>query len=399
MSLAQLDPVTASVLKLADRLQAVEVEPLPLSQLAGRVLAESLLADRDNPPLDVSAMDGYAIRTVDSAQGSFPIVARATAGSPPLKMQALSTIQIFTGSPVPEGADCVVPREQTRETAERMELDVPADQLKVGQNIRYRGENARAGSQVLASGTLLNSTAIAAVASVAGRQLQVYRKVKVAIVNTGDELVSPGYPVADWQIHDSNGPTLAAAVARTDWLKLCARVRASDQLSTISETLANLLPAVDAIVVTGGVSVGDTDHVPAAITKLGGEIVFHRLPIRPGKPVLGAIMPEGKLIVGLPGNPVSVAVTATVVALPMLRKLGGLSPLMPPHPRVLIGNHDDKQLKLQWYRLVELTDEGEVNYIDSRGSGDLISLARSAGFVTLPPGMSGPGPWPLTLWN
>jgi molybdopterin molybdotransferase len=398
MLLPQIDAVSEAVLRLADRLHTVEVESLPLSQLAGRVLAEPLLADRDNPPLDVSAMDGYAIRLADAECGSLPIIARATAGSPPVELQPQGAVQIFTGAPIPIGADCVIPREQTREAPDRVELD-PVGELKAGQHIRYRGENARVGSQVLAAGTLLNSTAVAAVASVAGPQLSVHRKIKVAIVNTGDELVSPGQPASDWQIRDSNGPTLAAALARAEWMKLCARVRAADQLSTISETLSNLLPAADAIVVTGGVSVGDTDHVPAAIEKLGGEIVFHRLPIRPGKPVLGAIMPEGKLIIGLPGNPVSVAVTSVVVALPLLRKLGGLAPLMTGHPRVLIANPDDKQLKLQWYRLVEVTADGEVRYVDSRGSGDLISLAHSAGFVTIPPGMSGSGPWPLTLWS
>lgn len=399
MLLPQLDPVTNAVLLLADLLRAVEVESLPVSQTSGRVLARPLLADRDHPPLDVSAMDGYAIRLADAELGSLPITGRATAGLAPPELKPQTAVQIFTGAPVPAGCDCVIPREQTREAPDRVELTNPPTELKPGQHIRYRGENARSGSEVLAAGTFLNSSAVAAVASVAGPYVDGFRKVRVAIVNTGDELVTAGQPAQDWQIRDSNGPTLAATLASIQWLEITARVRSADQLSTVSERLAALLPAADAIIVTGGVSVGDTDHVPAAIAKLGGEIVFHRLPIRPGKPVLGAIMPEGKLIIGLPGNPVSVAVTASVVAMPLLRKLGGLRPIMPAQPRVLIGNHDDKQLQLQWYRLVEITEQGVVNYVDSRGSGDLISLSHSRGFVTVPPGMSGPGPWPLTLWN
>lgn len=398
MLLPQIDPVADAVYRLAERLRPVGLESLPLSQLAGRVLAEPLLADRDNPALDVSAMDGYAIRAADAAEGSLPVVGRALAGSPPLTLQPHTAVQIFTGAAVPVGADCVIPREQTRESPDRVELDLPVEELKAGQHIRYRGENARAGSEVLIPGTLLSGAAVAAVASVAGPHLSVHQKVKVAIVNTGDELVSPGQPAADWQIRDSNGPTLATVLAHVEWVKLCARVRTADQLSTISETIANLLPAVDAVILTGGVSVGDADHVPAAIQALGGEIVFHRLPIRPGKPVLGATLPQGKLVVGLPGNPVSVAVTATVVAMPLLRKLAGLRPLILPRPRVLVSNPDDRQLQLHWHRLVELTAEGDVKYVDSRGSGDLISLAHSSGFVTIPPGMGGPGPWPLTLW-
>lgn len=399
MALPQIDPVASALLQLADRLSAVPLERLPLSQVAGRVLAEPLLADRDNPPLDVSAMDGYAIRLADAHRGTLSIAGVATAGSPPVALPPQRAVQIFTGAPVPFGADCVIPREQTREAPDQVELAVAAEQLSPGQHIRIRGENAKAGSQVLPAGTVLSSHAVAAVASVAGPELAVHHKVKVAIVNTGDELVSPGQAASEWQIRDSNGPTLATSLAGHEWIKLCARVRAADQLSAVSETLANLLPVADVIVVTGGVSVGDTDHVPAAIEKLGGEIVFHRLPIRPGKPVLGALMPGGKLIIGLPGNPVSVAVTATVIALPLLRKLAGIRPLISASPRVLVDNPDDKQLQLTWYRLVELTPEGEVRYVATHGSGDLISLAHSVGFVALPPGASGPGPWPLTLWG
>lgn len=402
MKFSQIDPVTAAVLGLADRLRPVDAELLPLNQLAGRILAEPLVADRDSPPLDVSAMDGYALRLTDLEQGSFQIAGRTTAGTQPLTVGPGEAIQIFTGAAVPIGADCVVPRELTNESEIRVELNEAfstTPPFKMGQNIRYRGENARQGNQILAEGSYLNSPAVAAVASVAPPQLQVFRRVRVAIVNTGDELVSPGHAADPWQIRDSNGPTLAATLARGEWLKVCARVRAADQLTTICETLENLLPAVDAVIVTGGVSVGDTDHVPAAITKLGGEIVFHRLPIRPGKPVLGATTSEGKLIIGLPGNPVSVAVTANVIALPLLRKLAGFATLLPSMPRIMIAGSDDRTLQLQWYRLVEIDAAGDVRYVENHGSGDLISMAHSIGFVTIPPGGSGPGPWPLTLWN
>jgi molybdopterin molybdotransferase len=126
--------------------------------------------------------------------------------------------------------------------------------------------------------------------------------------------------------------------------------------------------------------------------------VFHRLPIKPGKPVLGAVTSNGKLIVGLPGNPVSVAVTATAVALPLLRYMAGFSAPLLPRPKVLVDDFDDQQLPLMWYRLVEIAADGRVSLMDSRGSGDLVSLARSSGFVALPAGMSGAGPWPLYLW-
>lgn len=408
MTLPQIDPVTAAVLQLAGRLRLVGTEVLPIGELAGRelagrVLAEPLLADRDNPPLDVSAMDGYALRladiVADAAAGWLPVSGVAVAGSPAPVLERGKAVQIFTGAPVPAGADCVVPREQTRESPERMELTVPILQLKAGQNIRRRGENAYAGSEVLPHGTCLTSAAIAAIASVAAAEIVVHRKVRVAVVNTGDELIAPGQPAEDWQIRDSNGPTLEAALARYPWLEVVARRRVADHLASIADNLGELLPSVDAVILTGGVSMGDTDHVPGAVRESGGEIVFHRLPIRPGKPVLGAVAPEGKLIVGLPGNPVSVAVTAAVIALPLLRQLGGLAEILPGQQQVLVSNSDDKKLNLHWYRLVELGSDGQLRYVDSRGSGDLIALGRSAGFVTVPAGMSGPGPWPLQLWS
>lgn len=396
-----MDPVTAAIGQLADRLRLVGTEVLPIDELAGRVLAEPLLADRDNPPLDVSAMDGYALRIAEAASGSgsLPVLGVASAGSPPPTLQPGMAVQIFTGAPVPAGADCVVPREQTRESPERVELTSPATQLKPGQNIRYRGENAVVGNRVLPPGTYVSSAAMAAVASVAGRQMVVHRKVRVAVVNTGDELIPPGQPAEDWQIRDSNGPTLAAALARHAWVEVVARRRVADHLAAIADNLTELLPLADAIILTGGVSMGDTDHVPGAVAEVGGEVVFHRLPIRPGKPVLGAATQHGKLIIGLPGNPVSVAVTAAVIGLPLFRKLGGFAEILPGQPRVLISNADDKQLKLQWYRLVELGSDGQASYVDNRGSGDLVALGRSSGFVTVPAGMTGAGPWPLTLWQ
>ena len=141
---------------------------------------------------------------------------------------------------------------------------------------------------------------------------------------------------------------------------------------------------------------GDTDFVPAAIQSLGGEIVFHRLPIRPGKPVLGGVI-DGKLILGLPGNPVSVAVTARVFGLPLLRKLSGC-PTPAVRPSVELSAGHDKPLDLTWFRLVNMDDQGQLQLTRSQGSGDLVSLSHSCGFVEIPPGQVGQGPFQLTLW-
>lgn len=395
--LPQIDPITAAILQLAEKLNVVSAERLSIEGVAGRVLVSDIIADRDSPPLNVSAMDGYALRIADvTASSSLPVVAVATAGSPAPLLSTGAAVQIFTGAPVPAEADCVVPRELTIESPQRMQLSMPAVDLKLHMNMRFRGENAQAGSCVLPAGTLLTSAAMAGVASVAGVDVNVRRRVRVAILNTGDELIPPGQPAQLWQIRDSNGPTLDAALASHRWMEVVARERVPDSLEAITQALESLEGA-DAIVLTGGVSMGDTDHVPAAIAAMGGEIVFHRLPIRPGKPVLGAVRGQ-QLIVGLPGNPVSVAVTARLIALPLLRRLAGLAEVLPKAPRVEVADADDKQLNLHWYRLVKLDDDGRAVYVENRGSGDLVSLAKSDGVIELPAGRSGPGPWKFLCW-
>ncbi len=183
---------------------------------------------------------------------------------------------------MPSDADCVVPRELTIESPQRVELNVPLSELKQNMNIRFQGENARVGSCVLEQGTYLTSAAMAGLASVATAQVSVHRRVRVAILNTGDELIPPGQPVQAWQIRDSNGPTLDAALSQHAWIEVVARQRVPDNLQSIQQALQDQADA-DVILLTGGVSMGDTDHVPAAVEGIGGEIVFHRLPIRPGK--------------------------------------------------------------------------------------------------------------------
>ncbi len=392
----QLNPVEAAIAKLAEKLAVVSSERVAIDHIHGRILAEDVLADRDSPPLDVSAMDGFAVRIGDLSTSSLPVQATTAAGTAPLSLLAGQAIRIFTGAPVPAEADCVVRREDTVESEQLVEFTVPPSSLLVGQNIRRQGENSRRGTVVLPAGTRMDAATIGAVASFGPREVPVHRKVRVAILNTGDELAEPGSAVADWQIRDSNGPTLAAWLATMPWVEVVARLRIDDSLAAVREALRLRLVDCDAILLTGGVSMGDTDFVPAAIDALGGETVFHRLPIRPGKPILGANL-DGKLLLGLPGNPVSVAVTSRVFGTPLLHKLSG-SLITPPRPLVTLAEVDDKRLDLTWYRLVHIDPEGQIRLVSSQGSGDVVSLSHSTGFVEIPLGMGGDGPLRITLW-
>lgn len=396
MQLPQASRVAAAIEQLSTRLQRVDQERVPNALAAGRVLAEELIADRPSPALDVSAMDGYALRLQDALPATLPVQSTAAAGSAPQTLQPGHAIRIFTGAAVPTGADCVVRREETIEHPDEVRLTIPIAELQPGQNIRKQGENSPQGASLLAAGSAVDAASIAAVASFGASDLPVYRTVRVAILNTGDELAAPGAAVEAWQIRDSNGPTLAAWLSQLPWVTTTQRLRVADSLASVQAALAEQVDRCDAIILTGGVSMGDTDYVPAAIESLGGEIVFHRLPIRPGRPVLGAVL-NGKLILGLPGNPVSVAVTARVFGEPLLRKLAGCE-CAAPRLSVQLAESDGKQIDLTWFRLVTINSLGEINLTQSQGSGDLVSLSQSCGFVEIPPSENGQGPVRLTLW-
>ena len=193
-----------------------------------------------------------------------------------------------------------------------------------------------------------------------------------------------GVPIQPWQIRDSNGPFLLTSLHRTGWAEPHV-LRVPDSLGKIEDAIARAMEDFDAVLLTGGVSMGDSDHVPEAIRRTGAEVLFHKLPIRPGKPILGAVSQDGKPILGLPGNPVSVAVTFRRFAYPILKKAaGGLDSL--DAIRVSIPESDHKTLPLLWFRLVIKDQLGRLMIESSKGSGDIASLAKSVGFIEVPPG-------------
>jgi molybdopterin molybdotransferase len=399
MQLPLIDQVTSAMDRLSDSLRTVDLEPLSLDRVAGRVLAEPLSADRDSPPLDVSAMDGYALRLTDATKKLIPIVAVVAAGSSRVNLPVASAVRIFTGGPVPSEAELVVKREDTIEAGGAVSINLPSEQIQLGMNIRRKGENGNRGDLLLDAGTLLNPSRMAVVATFGPVELRVFRKVRVAILNTGDELIPPGAPADPWQIRDSNGPVLESMLRNESWINVVSRKSVADDLASIEKELSESLTIADAVLLTGGVSMGDYDYVPQAIEACGGRIVFHRLPIRPGKPILGAVGLSGQLICGLPGNPVSVAVTARRFAMPLIRGLAGMNKREDAARRfVNLSNPDSRKLDLLWYRLVRLCDDGTAELLDSKGSGDLISLAQSDGFVEVEAGHSGAGPWLMRTW-
>jgi molybdopterin molybdotransferase len=393
----EFDTPAKAVTALVARLTPVGVETVDVAQASGRVLAEAVISDRPSPAVDVSAMDGYAVRCADAAaMERIPIAAHARIGREPPALAARAAMHIVTGAPLPPGADAVIRREDVQESTAEVVLNAAARRIKPGTAVRRRGENAVAGQEVVAPGVEIGPPMAGALAGFGVTRPRVRRPVRVAVLTTGDELVDAWEQPNPFQLRDSNGPALEAMLSRRAWLEVRRERRAADEPEALRKAVEAALDGVDALVLTGGVSMGDRDYVPATIRALGGELVFHKVPQRPGKPVLAAVLPDGRPILGLPGNPVSVLVTARRMAVPALERLGGVEH---PAPPALIRVPDDgKRLDLWWHRLVCLTAPGEAQLADNKGSGDVPAAARSHGFVEVPPGVGPDGPSPCYTW-
>jgi molybdopterin molybdotransferase len=381
---------------LLEPIRPLAAESVSWQEAAGRVLAKPLRADRDSPPADVSSMDGYVVRLEDLGKGELPLAGEVPIGQPAPPLPAGSALRIVTGACVPAEGAAVIPREWVEEHPDRIRLRETTT-IKPGQYIRRRGENLAAGQEALPAGMLLHAPAAAALAAFGLARPHVYRQVRVSVLNTGDEILPPGAACQPWQIRDSNGPALHTLLSICPRVQLHPPQRIADDVERLGTALREGLGQSDLILLTGGVSMGEHDYVPDLVRGLGARVIFHKLPIRPGKPILAAIAPEGQVILGLPGNPVSVLVTACRFAGPAIAALSGLLPRRPVN--VLLEDADDARLPLWWSRLVRRTTADAARLVPNQGSGDLVAAARSDGFIEVPPGQAGPGPWPFYAWE
>ncbi len=317
--------IDLALAKIATRFWPVQgTERIALSDAKGRVLAEEVCARSDMPRFDHSAMDGYAIRRADlSGEGpwNIPVSLRCAAGCGPAPaLREGSAARIFTGAPVPGGSDCVIMQEAVELAGDRIEI---SKRPAIGENIRYQGEEQRAGSLILPSGSRLTSRAIAAAAAGGHGDVLVRRKLRVALLVSGSEVISPGsLPAEEGAIWDVNTPMLRAALSRPDIQLVDVRTM-PDNAEDIRSVLAKAAKVCDLIVTTGGVSVGDEDHLHAAFRSNGGVEVFSGVAMKPGKPVSCGTV-DGVAWLGLPGNPQSAFVTWTLFGTALLARLTGL---------------------------------------------------------------------------
>jgi molybdopterin molybdotransferase len=376
---------------LAETITCVtEAEPVPLGIALGRILAEDVVSPHDVPPHDNAAVDGYAVFFDDldpAGETTLPVIGRATAGHPLTKpARRGAAVRVFTGARMPEGPDAVMMQEDCRIEADGDgERVVLQSGLKRGANWRQRGEDIAAGSTVLHRGARLRPQDIGQAAATGRRELLVSRPLRVALFSTGDELRQPGESLPPGGIYDSNRYTLMAFLGglgcAVDDLGIVP-----DRADRLRQALAGAAAAHDLIVTSGGVSVGEEDHVKSAVEALGRLHVW-RLAIRPGRPLaLGQI---GRVpFVGLPGNPVAVMVTALMILQPMILRLMGATALTPPRFRVAAGfAYDKKKNRREWLRARlegdEATGRRAVKFARD-GAGILSSLVFADGLVELP---------------
>ncbi len=322
-----LMPVDEAIKQICESIQPVTTEIRPLSNAMGYVLAEPVVAGVDVPPADNSSMDGYAIRVADLANGPLGVSQRIAAGDRPQPLQPGTCARIFTGAETPEGADAVVMQEKVTLVDDKAEF--PKD-TRPGENIRKKGQDINQGKLLLETGTRLDPISLGLIASIGLPEVVVYRKPVVALLSTGNELVEPGLPLQPGQIYNSNRYLLINLFKNLGCEVIDAGI-IQDTLAETKSTLARVAEQADLVVTSGGVSVGEEDHVKPAVEALGALNLW-RMAMKPGKPLaFGSIrktQSEGDAyFVGLPGNPVSAFLTSLVVVRPALAKLQGCKTL------------------------------------------------------------------------
>jgi len=387
--LTSLLPVEDALARVLDSLDHHSQPVISVDLLAalGRVLAEDVVSAIAVPRDDNSAMDGYALRAVDSEQ-SLPVSQRIPAGTVGTTLEPGTVARIFTGAPVPPGADAVVMQENCEETQGLLTIN---GEVRAGQNIRPRGQDIVPGSVVLRAGRRLRPQDLGLLASIGASQVQVFRPLKVAILSTGDELIDPAdagesKELQAGELFNSNRYTLAGLLASLNMEVVDGGIIADDPAAT-AQALRDAANRADCVVSSGGVSVGEEDHVKTQVEKLG-VLELWKLAIKPGKPLAFGSIGDTPFF-GLPGNPTSVFVTFCLVARPYLLKLQGLDEPAPVKFKAIAGFSTGKPGGRQEYRrvMVHNTEVGiEARDYTNQSSGVLSSVSHSNALAVIPPG-------------
>jgi len=364
-------------------------ETTALTQSLGRVLAEDIFSNRNHPPYDISAMDGYAVRFEDMGEPAkdnptvLRIIDDIVAGAEPRHMVATGTAsRIMTGAPMPEGADTVIRVEDTDCNTEQVKIFAP---YKKGANVRYLGENLRTGDLVLSAGTDIGPGELGILSMVKKAEVPVYRRPRIAILSTGDELEGLDEPFNDRKIPDANSYTVMAelkAIGADVTLLGIARDNEEELKAKLEKGLD-----FDALIVSGGVSVGQHDFVRPTLKSLGIEMRFWRVALRPGHPFAFGTGKDNLLVFALPGNPVSSMVCCQQFIVPSTRKMLGAHRLFRTTLRATLGEDiKDRKGRIHFMRsrLAKTKDGFSVRLTGSQGSGILMSMVEASCLLIMP---------------
>ena len=365
---------------LLDRARGTSAtETVAISDALGRVLAAAQTSSLTVPPLDNSAMDGYAVRLADAARAGtrLPISQRIMAGVVGQPLTAGTAARIFTGAPIPVGADAVLMQEDCTAEGETVVIN---RKPRPGENIRRAGEDIEAGAQILAAGTRMTAAEMGLAASVGLAQVPVFKRLKVACFFTGDELVTPGTPLAPGQIYNSNRYTLTGLVNDLG-CELIDLGIVPDTLEATEAALERAAREADVVVTSGGVSVGEADYVKTAVEKLG-QVDMWKVAMKPGKPVVYGRVGEADFI-GLPGNPVSAFVTFCLFVRPFLLKRMGVTDVLYRAFAVQADFAWTRPGTRREFLRAQRKTNGKLALFPNQSSGVLTSCAWADGLVDL----------------
>jgi molybdopterin molybdotransferase len=384
MSLVPLDEAQRHVL---DRVAPLGPVDVPLEEALGAVVAAEVVATEAVPPFANSAMDGYAVRAADTAGApvALQVVGMIAAGATPKGAVGVGeAMRIMTGAPMPDGADAVVLVERTRTEGDRVEIEI---EVTAGTSVRGVGDDVSPGDVVATAGTVLSPGHLGVLASVGVEAVRVHRRPRVGVLSTGDELVERG-DLARGQIRDSNRPTLLALVRESGFEAVDLGIVADDEKS-VGQALAHAVDECDAVLTSGGVSMGDLDFIKVVLDRLG-DMRWMQVAIKPAKPFAFGTIGDVPVF-GLPGNPVSSMVSFELFARPALRRMAGHADLDRRHVRAVApdGLRRHRDGKIHFVRVVASQDDDggwTVRSAGGQGSHQLSAMAAANALAVVPDG-------------
>lgn len=365
--------------------QPLDSETVELKNATGRVLAQSAVAERDQPPFDRVTMDGIAIAYAEFANGmrSFKVQSMQAAGDPAQKLESGNAIEIMTGASLPEGADCIVPVERimVNDLGAHVEANYQASEQ---QFIHARGSDHAKGAELLRPGTRVSPMDVAIIASCGLAEVSVAKRARISVISTGNELVPAGDAIEPHQIRMSNGPAIVAMLEENGFDD-AEHDHLVDEPKVLKERIAKHLERSDVLVLSGGVSMGKADYVPEVLAELGVSVAFHNVSQRPGKPMWFGVGSDGQAVFALPGNPVSALVCSRQYVIPALRQMAGMAP--PALQFASLTTDVSFKPKLTNFLPVKLISNaaGQVLAmpVHTNTSGDFAALSGTDGYVEL----------------